>query len=86
MSISPEEIRERKKGSIASITYLDTEKLDDSASYTHDLGIDSLSILEIVVDVEYQFQIKVPEDELTAIRTIGDTINTVQKYLCAEVV
>jgi len=84
MSISPEEIRERIKGSIASITYLDTEKLDDSASYTHDLGIDSLSILEIVVDVEYQFQIKVPEDELTAIRTIGDTINTVQKYLCAE--
>ena len=55
-------------------------------SYKDDLAIDSLSILEIVVDVEYQFQIKVPEDELSAIRTISDTINTVQKYLYAEVV
>ncbi len=86
MAMSPEEIREKIKRSIASITYLDTEKLDDSASYKDDLAIDSLSILEIVVDVEYQFQIKVPEEELSAIRTISDTINTVQKYLYAEVV
>ena len=86
MAMSSEEIREKIKRSIASVTYLDTEKLDDSASYKDDLAIDSLSILEIVVDVEYQFQIKVPEDELSAIRTISDTINTVQKYLYAEVV
>ena len=86
MAMSPEEIREKIKRSIASVTYLDTEKLDDSASYKDDLAIDSLSILEIVVDVEYQFQIKVPEEELSAIRTISDTINTVQKYLYAEVV
>jgi len=86
MAMSPEEIREKIKRSIASVTYLNTEKLDDSASYKDDLAIDSLSILEIVVDVEYQFQIKVPEEELSAIRTISDTINTVQKYLYAEVV
>ena len=86
MAMSPEEIREKIKRSIASVTYLDTEKLDDSASFKDDLAIDSLSILEIVVDVEYQFQIKVPEEELSAIRTISDTINTVQKYLYAEVV
>jgi acyl carrier protein len=86
MAMSCEQIREKIKRSIASVTYLDPEKIDDSASYKDDLAIDSLSILEIVVDVEYQFQIKVPEEELSAIRTVSDTINTVQKYLCAEVV
>ena len=86
MSMSAEEIRNKINRSIASITYIDPEELDDTASYKDDLALDSLSILEIVVDVEYQFQIKVPEDELSAIRTISDTVNTVQKYLCAEVV
>jgi len=86
MAMSVDEIRDKVKRSIASITFIDPEKFDDSTSYEVDLAIDSLSILEIVVDVEYQFQIKVPEDELSAIRTIGDTVNTVQKYLYAEVV
>lgn len=86
MAMSADEIRERIKRSIANITCIDPEKINDSASFEDDLAIDSLSILEIVVDVEYQFQIKVPEEELSAIRTIGDTVNTVQKYLCAEVV
>jgi len=84
--MSAEEILGRIKKSIASITFIDPEKIDGSASYEDDLAIDSLSILEIVVDVEYQFQIKVPEEELSAIRTVGDTVSTVQKYLCAEVV
>jgi acyl carrier protein len=86
MAMSADEIREKIKRSIARITYIDPEKIDDFASYKDDLAIDSLSILEIVVDVEYQFQINVPEDELSAIRTLSDTVNTVQKYLCAEVV
>ena len=86
MSMSIDEIRDRINRSIVSITCIDPAKLDDSASYKDDLALDSLSILEIVVDVEYQFQIRVPEEELSAIRTISDTVNTVQKYLCAEVV
>ena len=86
MAMNADEIRDRIKNSIATITYIDPDKIGDFASYKDDLAIDSLSILEIVVDVEYQFQIKVPEEELSAIRTISDTVNTVQKYLCAEVV
>ena len=79
-----DEIRDKIKKSIMSITYLNPERISDSASYKDDLAIDSLSILEIVVDVEYQFQIKVPEEELSEIRTVEDTVRTVQKYLCVE--
>jgi acyl carrier protein len=80
----PDEIRDRIKKSIASVTCIKPEEISDSASYSDDLAIDSLSILEIVVDVEYQFQIKVPEEELSSIRTVEDTVNTVHKYLAYQ--
>jgi acyl carrier protein len=83
--MSVDEIRDIIKKSIASITNIDTEQIADSASYQDDLGLDSLSILEIVVDLEYQFKIKMPEDELSAIRNIDDTVKLIQKYLCLEV-
>ncbi|HEU4387739.1 MAG TPA: acyl carrier protein [Blastocatellia bacterium] len=76
-----EEIRERIKRSVANVTHIKLEEIADAASYKDDLALDSLSTLEIVVDVEYQFQIKVPEEELQAIETVEDTVNTVQKYL-----
>jgi acyl carrier protein len=79
------EIRSKIKRSIANITNIDPSEIPDSASYKDDLALDSLSILELVVDVEYQFQIKVPVEELQAIRTVEDTAQLVQKYLCVQV-
>jgi len=78
-------INDTIKKSIANITGINPEEIADSASYKDDLALDSLSILEIVVDVEYQFRIKVPEDELKAIRTVEDTVKVVQQYLSVEV-
>jgi len=83
--MSRDEIRSRIKKTIANITYINEQHISDTASYADDLAIDSLSILEIVVEIEYQFQIKVPEEEMSAIRTIDDTVQAVQKYLYAEV-
>ena len=83
--MSPDEIRSLIKKTIANITYINEQHISDTASYADDLAIDSLSILEIVVEIEYQFQIKVPEEEMPAIRTIDDTVRAVQKYLYAEV-
>ena len=82
--MSADEIRDKIKKCIANITYINPDRIADNASYANDLAIDSLSILEIVVEVEYQFQIKVLEDELSAIRTLNDTVETVQKYLRAK--
>jgi len=79
-----EEIRRTIKVCIASVTSINPEAIADDASYVDDLSLDSLSILETVVEVEYRFKIKVPEEELSAIRTVADTVLTVQKYLCAQ--
>ena len=84
MSIRTDEIRSRIKGCIASVTSLNPSEIADDASYADDLALDSLSILETVVEVEYQFGIKVPEKEMEDIRTVEDTVRLVQMYLCGE--
>ena len=83
MGMSTEEIRARIKKSIATITSISPTEITDNASYTDDLKLDSLTILEIAVDAEYQFKIEIPDDDLAAIRTVDDTVRVVQQYLCA---
>jgi len=79
--MTTEEIRSVVKRSIARITSIDPQDISDRASYKDDLKLDSLTILEIAVDAEYQFKIKIPDDELGMIRTVEDTVRTVQQYL-----
>ena len=80
-----DEIRARIKKSIATVAEIDVNEIRDNSSYVEDLYLDSLAILEIVVDVEAQFDIDAPEEELKAIRTIDDTVQLVQQYLLARV-
>jgi acyl carrier protein len=78
------EIRDQIKESIATVTGVDPKDVTDLSSYRDDLGLDSLSILEIAINVECFYKIKVPEEQLSQIRTIGDTIKVVQEHLGAR--
>ncbi len=82
--MSTEEIKARIKKSIATITNINPEEITENASYKDDLKLDSLTILEIAVDAEYQFKIEIPEDDLSEIRTVSDTVRVVEQYLCAQ--
>lgn len=79
--MSTEEIRAAVKKSIATITNINLEEITDSASYKDDLQLDSLTILEIAVDAEYQFQVAIPDEVLSEIRTVDDTVRIVQQHL-----
>ena len=80
-----ETIRTKIKQAISQVTGIKPETISDSTSYTEDLGLDSLSILEITVSVESHFKFQATDDELAAIRTVEDTVNLVRKRLCVEV-
>ena len=79
-----EEIRVTVKQSISKVTAIRPESISDSASYVDDLGLDSLSILEIAVDVESRFKFQASDEELSSIRTVADTVELVRKRLCAQ--
>jgi acyl carrier protein len=76
-------IRDTIRESVNRITGIAPAEINDSSNYREDLGLDSLSALEVMVDIEYAFKIKVPEERLPTIQTVQDTIAMVQEYLGA---
>lgn len=80
-----EAIRTKVKHTISRVTGIDPASISDTASYELDLGLDSLSILEIAVEVESQFKFHASDEEMSSIRTVEDAVALVQKRLGAEV-
>jgi acyl carrier protein len=75
------EIRGKIKQIITNTTSIPTSEIADTAAYKEDLGLDSLTILEITVDVDHEFDLELPEEELAELRTVQDSVELVQKYL-----
>ena len=48
-------------------------------SFTDDLDIDSLSMVEIAVQTEDKYGVKIPDEDLAGLRTVGDVVNYIQK-------
>ena len=78
--MTADEIRAKVKGAVSATAGLDIGEIPDHAAYREDLQLDSLTILEIAVSLEYQFRIKIPDEELSAIRTIDDTVHIIRRY------
>ena len=50
-------------------------------SFVDDLDIDSLSMVEIAVQAEDRFGVKIPDDELANLKTVGDAVDYVAKSI-----
>lgn len=53
----------------------DEDKITNDASFQHDLGADSLDIVELVMGFEQEFKISIPDDDAEKITTVGDAIS-----------
>ena len=47
-------------------------------SFTDDLGADSLAIVELVLALEESFDVKIPDAQVDAIKTVGDAVNYIK--------
>lgn len=74
-------VKAKVKQVIANITEIDPEDIDDNASFVEDLQLDSLSLLEIGVDVDYTFKLGAPEERLQQLKTVQDSVDMVMEYL-----
>ena len=52
--------------------------IDASKSFTDDLGADSLAIVELVLALEEKFGVKIPDDEVDGIKTVGDAVSYIK--------
>jgi len=60
---------------------VEESQITDDASFTNDLGADSLDIVELVMGFESEFDISIPDDDAEKIATVGDAT----KYLYEKV-
>jgi acyl carrier protein len=70
-------VQERLKGIIVDQLGVEGEKVVPEASFINDLGADSLDIVELVMAMEEEFDLDIPDEDSEKIQTVGDAI----KYL-----
>ena len=74
MAFSEQEILAGLAEIVSEETGLPAESVLPEKSFTDDLDIDSLSMVEIAVQAEDKFGVKIPDDELANLKTVGDAV------------
>ena len=72
------EIAERVKAIIVDKLSVEESEVTNEASFTNDLGADSLDIVELIMEFEKEFNISIPDDQAEKITTVGDAIKYVE--------
>jgi acyl carrier protein len=60
---------------VNEIAGIPAEDVELDKSFTDDLDVDSLSMVEVVVAAEERFDVKIPDDEVKNLKTVGDAVN-----------
>ncbi len=56
----------------------DRDIISEDSSITDDLGADSLDVVDLVMDIEENFNIEIPEDQVENIKTVGDIVKYIE--------
>ena len=73
--ITMNEIEERVKAIIVDKLGVDESEVTAEASFTNDLGADSLDTVELIMELEKEFGLQIPDDQAEKIATVGDAVN-----------
>ena len=68
------EVAERVKAIIVDKLSVEETEVTNEASFTNDLGADSLDAVELIMEFEKEFGISIPDDQAEKITTVGDAI------------
>jgi len=76
------EVGDKVKALIVDKLGVDPSEVTESASFTNDLGADSLDTVELIMEFEKEFNIEIPDDEADEkIQTVGDAISYIEAKL-----
>ena len=68
------EIAERVKNIITERLNVEEDQITNEASFTNDLGADSLDTVELIMEFENEFNISIPDEKAENITTVGEAI------------
>jgi acyl carrier protein len=73
-----EEIRAGLASILNEVADVDAADVSDEKSFVDDLDVDSLSMVEVAMAAEEQFGVKIPDDELPKLKTVGDAVKYIE--------
>ncbi|MDR1332309.1 MAG: acyl carrier protein [Tannerella sp.] len=73
------EIASRVKAIIVDKLSVEESEVKEDASFTNDLGADSLDTVELIMEFEKEFGISIPDDQAEKISTVGDAIAYIEE-------
>ena len=75
------EIASRVKAIIVDKLGVEESEVTNEASFTNDLGADSLDTVELIMEFEKEFGISIPDDQAEKIGTVGDAVSYIESHV-----
>ena len=72
---------EKLQGIIAEVLNIEPEDVTMAATFVDDLGADSLDIVQIIMGIEEEFDIEIPNEAAEQIVTVGDAVEQIKNAL-----
>ena len=72
---------EKLKEVIANVLNVDPEEIRMETTFVDDLGADSLDVFQIIMGIEYEFDIKIPAEKAEKIATVGEAVELIKEAL-----
>ena len=72
---------EKLKKIIAEVLNVDEEEITVETTFVDDLGADSLDVFQIIMGLEEEFDIEIPNEEAEKIVTVGDAVEQIKNAL-----
>ena len=78
--MTPEQIEARVKDIICQQLEVSPEQCKPEASFVDDLKADSLAVVELVLALEQEFKLEIPEEDTEQIKTVKDALNYIKTH------
>jgi acyl carrier protein len=81
MEITADKVRDEVRNRVAELTEMDPSDVTDTADFIDELGVDSLMAIELMVALDKEYKIDIPEEEFREIRNVDQAVDAVMRHL-----
>ena len=73
-------VLEKVKAILSEQFDVEEDKITPDTNIVDDLGADSLDVVDLLMSIEYEFEIEVPDDEVENLKTVGKVVKYIEDH------